>query len=129
MEQGVIGLNAGETKQIEFELADDAKQPVDVTVKEIKEKVLPELDDELARSASEFDTLAELRADIESRLRDQIAEEVEAQFRSDVVDALVARVEGGRLRARSSRRARGSCCAGSRGRSRRAASRSTRISR
>ncbi len=59
-------------------------------MKEIKEKVLPELDDELARSASEFDTLAELRADIESRLRGQIADEVEAQFRSDVVDALVA---------------------------------------
>ena len=59
-------------------------------MKEIKEKVLPELDDELARSASEFDTLAELRAEIESRLRGQIAEEIEAQFRSDVVDALVA---------------------------------------
>jgi trigger factor len=61
-----------------------------VTVKEIKEKVLPELDDELARSASEFDTLDELRAEIEERLRAQIAEESEAQFRSDVADALVA---------------------------------------
>ena len=90
VEEGVVGLNAGDTKQIEFELADDAKQLVDVTVREIKEKVLPELDDELARSASEFDTLADLRADIESRLRGQIAEEVEAQFRSDVVDALIA---------------------------------------
>src|SRR5262249_35174090 len=60
------------------------------TVKEIKERVLPPLDDELARSASEFDTLEELRADIESRLREQIAEEAEAQFRSSVVDALVA---------------------------------------
>jgi trigger factor len=89
VEHGVIGLNAGETKDIEFELADDSKQAVSVTVKEIKEKVLPELDDELARSASEFETLAELRTEIESRLGDQIAEEVEAQFRSDVVDALV----------------------------------------
>jgi trigger factor len=61
-----------------------------VTVKEIKEKVLPALDDELARSASEFETLPELRADIESRLLAQIAEEAEAQFRSDVADALVA---------------------------------------
>jgi trigger factor len=89
VEHGVVGLKAGETKEIEFELADDAKQAVGVTVKEIKEKVLPELDDELARSASEFETLAELRAEIESRLGAQIAEEVEAQFRSDVVDALV----------------------------------------
>ena len=90
VEEGVVGLNVGDTKQIEFELADDAKQRVDVTVKEIKEKVLPGLDDELARSASEFDTLADLRADIESRLREQIADEVEARFRSDVVDALIA---------------------------------------
>jgi trigger factor len=90
VEHGVIGLNAGETKDIEFELADDSKQAVSVTVREIKEKVLPELDDELARSASEFETLAELRAEIESRLGEQITEEVEAQFRSDVIDALVS---------------------------------------
>ena len=90
IEQGLVGLNAGETKEIEFELADGTKQDVSVTVKEIKEKVLPPLDDELARAASEFETLNELRADIESRLRDQISEEIEAQFRSDVADALVA---------------------------------------
>jgi trigger factor len=72
IEQGVIGLNAGETKEIEFELADESKQSVTVTVKEIKEKVLPPIDDELARSASEFETLAELRGEIESRLGAQI---------------------------------------------------------
>jgi trigger factor len=90
VETGVVGMSAGETKQITFELADDTSQAVDVTVKEIKEKLLPELDDELARSASEFETLADLRADIESRLREQISEETEARFRSDVVDTLVA---------------------------------------
>jgi trigger factor len=90
VEQGVVGMSAGETKDVTFELADDSAQAVSVTVKEIKEKLLPELDDELARSASEFDTLAELREDIESHLRDQIAEEVEAQFRSDVAEALVS---------------------------------------
>jgi trigger factor len=90
VEQGIVGLSAGETKQIAFELGDDSSQTVDVTVKEIKEKVLPELDDELARAASEFETLADLRADIESRLLEQVGEETEARFRSDVVDALVA---------------------------------------
>ncbi|MGH2971710.1 MAG: trigger factor [Gaiellaceae bacterium] len=89
IEQGLVGMNAGETKDIEFELADGTKQTVSITVKEIKEKVLPQLDDELARAASEFDTFAELRGDVESRLREQIDEEVEAQFRSDVADALV----------------------------------------
>jgi trigger factor len=83
-------MQVGESKSISFELADDSSSSVDVTVKEIKEKVLPELDDELARAASEFDTLGDLRADIESRLRAQIDDEVEAQFRANVADALVA---------------------------------------
>jgi trigger factor len=90
VEQGVVGMSAGETKEVTFDHVDDSAQAVSVTVKEIKEKLLPEHDDELARAASEFDTLAELREDIESRLREQIAEEVEAQFRSDVADALVS---------------------------------------
>ncbi len=89
IEQGIVGLNAGETREIEFELVDGSKQNVSVTVKEIKEKVLPPLDDELARAASEFDSFADLRADVESRLREQIEEEIDAQFRSDVADALV----------------------------------------
>ena len=89
IEHGIVGMNAGETKDIEFELADGTKQTVSITVNEIKEKVLPPADDELARSASEFDTIAELRADIAERLLGQIGEEVDAQFRADVADALV----------------------------------------
>jgi trigger factor len=91
IEHGVVGMSAGDTKEIEFELGAEGaeKQAVSLTVKEIKEKKLPEVDDELAKSASEFETIAELRADIEGRLREQIDEEVEAQFRSDAIDALV----------------------------------------
>jgi trigger factor len=51
--------------------------------------VLPPLDDELARTASEFDTLDELRADLERRLLEQAQAEADAVFRSAVVDALV----------------------------------------
>jgi trigger factor len=89
IERSLVGMTAGETKEISFELADGSTQSVTATVKEIKEKMLPPLDDDLARSASEFETLAELRADIESRLREQIEDEVETRFRSDVADALV----------------------------------------
>jgi trigger factor len=89
IEQGLVGMDVDATKEIEFELADGSKQTVAITVKEIKEKVLPPLDDELARAASEFDTFAELRADVETRLREQIEDEIETQFRSDVADALV----------------------------------------
>jgi trigger factor len=90
IEQGLIGMNAGETKEISFELADGSTQSLSATVKEIKEKVLPPLDDDLAKAASEFETFAELRADIESRLREQIEDEVETRFRADAADALVA---------------------------------------
>jgi len=90
IEQGLVGLDAGETKELSFELADGSTQSLTVTVKEIKEKVLPPLDDDLARAASEFETLAELRADIEERLREQIEEEVETRFRAAVADSLVA---------------------------------------
>jgi trigger factor len=89
VEAALRGTSAGETKQVSYELADDSSATVEITVKEIKEKVLPELDDELARSASEFDTLAELRADIESRLREQLEVEIENAFRANAVDALV----------------------------------------
>ncbi len=90
VEQGLVGLSAGEEKEISFELVDGSKQTVTATVQEIKEKVLPPVDDELARTASEFETLAELRTDIESRLREQISDEVESRFRADAADALVA---------------------------------------
>jgi trigger factor len=90
IEQGLVGLTAGETKELSFELADGSTQSLTATVKEIKEKVLPPLDDDLARAASEFETLADLQADIESRLREQIEEEVETRFRASVADALVA---------------------------------------
>jgi trigger factor len=90
VEQGLVGMSAGETKEMSFELADGSTQSLSATVKEIKEKVLPPLDDDLARSASEFETFAELRADIESRLREQIEDEVETRFRADAADALVA---------------------------------------
>ena len=89
IEQGVLGMEAGETKEIVFELADESTSAVEVRLKEIKEHVLPPLDDELARTASEFDTLDELRADLEQRLREQVEAESEAAFRSAVVDALV----------------------------------------
>ena len=89
VEAALIGASTGETKSVAYELADESSASVEITVKEIKGKVLPELDDELARSASEFDTIAELRADIEGRLREQLDAEIENAFRANAVDALV----------------------------------------
>jgi trigger factor len=90
VEAALVGASAGETKSVTYELADESTASVEIEVKEISEKVLPELDDDLARSASEFDTLAELRADIERRLREAIEAEVENVFRTNAIDTLVA---------------------------------------
>ena len=89
IEQALLGAKAGETKEVTYELADSTSATVAVTVKHVNEKVLPELDDELARSASEFDTLADLRADVEGRIRVALDEEIDTAFRAAAVDALV----------------------------------------
>jgi trigger factor len=89
IESALIGASAGDAKEIAFPIADGSTSTVEITVKEIQEKVLPEIDDELARAASEFDTIGELRASIESTLREQLDAEIEAAFRISAVDELV----------------------------------------
>jgi trigger factor len=89
LEAALLGASAGETKEVSFPLADGTTSNVEITVREVQEKVLPPVDDELARSASEFDTLAELRANIEGALREQLDAEIDAEFRMAAVDELV----------------------------------------
>ena len=89
IEAALIGATAGETKQIAFPLADGSSSRVEITVREVQEKVLPDVDDELARSASEFDSIAELRTSIEATLREQLDAEIDAAFRMSAVDELV----------------------------------------
>jgi trigger factor len=90
IEEGLVGMRSGEMKELAVPGPDDEPHQIVVTVKEIKEKLLPPLDDDLARSTTEFDTLAELREDIQSRLREQLSAELETQFRAGAADALVA---------------------------------------
>ncbi len=89
IENGIRGLATGESRDIVYELADGNRRQATVTAKEIKEKVLPPLDDDLARATSEFDTLEDLRSDIEARIREQIDDRIEGAFRASAVDALV----------------------------------------
>jgi trigger factor len=80
LEEQLVGMSAGEEKDV---------GDVRVSMKEIKEKVLPPLDDDLARSASEFDSLDDLRADVEQRLRAQIEAQANEAFRRATLDQLV----------------------------------------
>lgn len=89
IERELVGMTPGERKEVVFELADGETATVTAAMKEIKEKILPPLDDELARAATEFDTLDELRADLHERLHEQIAAEADSAFRAAVVDSIV----------------------------------------
>jgi trigger factor len=97
LETALVGVSAGASASVEIPVSERETSPVEVTVKEIHEKVLPQLDDELARKVSEFDTLDELKSDLERVLREQVEEELEGQFRTAAVDSLAvaAKVEAG----------------------------------
>jgi trigger factor len=89
IEEALTGLEAGAETEVSYQLPDDGETKLTVNIKELQEKVLPPVDDELAKAATEFETLDELRAEIEGRLRVQLEEELDAQFRTAAVDALV----------------------------------------
>ena len=59
-------------------------------VKEVKEKRLPELDDDFAVEAGGYDSLDELRAELEQRIGEAQEREIEGEFREAAVDAAVA---------------------------------------
>ena len=75
--QGMIGMNPGETREVSVQFPDEysseelAGKPAvfTITLKELKEKELPELDDDFAQEVSEFETLAELRESLETRFK------------------------------------------------------------
>jgi trigger factor len=96
-EDQLKGASAGEERSIELTFPDDypaeqlAGQDASfaVQVKEVKEKRLPELDDDFAVEAGGFDSLDELRAEIESRIAQAEERAIEAEFREAAVDAVV----------------------------------------
>jgi trigger factor len=97
-EEQLSGAAAGATRKVEVTFPDDyqAEQLAGedavfaVEVKEVREKVLPELDDDFAAEASEFDTLGELRTDIAERLAEVVGQRAEQDFRVAAVDAAAA---------------------------------------
>jgi trigger factor len=89
LEEQIVGMSPGETKEIRLDQGEEREPAaVQVTLRETKEKVLPALDDELARSGSEFDTLEELRSNVEERIRAQLEAEVDEAFRRATLDRL-----------------------------------------
>ncbi len=97
-EDQLSGARAGEERELRVTFPDDYRveelagneATFQVAVKEVKEKRLPVTDDDLAAEAG-YDSLDELRADIESRLRERDEQAVDREFREAVVDAAVER--------------------------------------
>jgi trigger factor len=97
-EDQLIGAKAGEERTLNVKFPDDygaaelagKEARFETEVKEVREKRLPELDDEFALQAGGFDTLDELREDIERRLLELDEHRVRDEFREAALDAAVA---------------------------------------
>lgn len=100
-EEGLIGAQIGEEVEVNVTFPEDyqaselAGKPAvfKCTVKEIKEKELPELDDEFASEVSEFDTMAEYREDVKKKLGDKKAAEAKSAKEDAVIDAVIAEAQ------------------------------------
>ena len=96
-EEQLIGMKSGESKEFTLELPAGADQPESagkkglfkVTVKEIKRKELPELDDEFAQQFGEYDTMEELRAKMVEYHEKHEKERIENEFKERVIQALI----------------------------------------
>jgi trigger factor len=94
-EEQLLGAKAGEEREVRVTFPEDYpreelgdKEAVfAVQVKEVKEKRLPELDDDFAVEAGGYDSLEELRSEVEGRLREGDERSIEAEFREAAVDA------------------------------------------
>lgn len=97
-EEQLVGAKAGEERDVKVTFPDEYQAEhlagedavFKVQVKEVREKILPELDDEFAADASEFETLEELRADIREKVGAALGSRAEEDFRIAAVDAAVA---------------------------------------
>ena len=99
-DDALLGMNVGDQKA--FDVNYPADYPIselagttvkyDATIKAIRKRVLPELDDEFAKDLGDFENLEALRARVRSDLEHQMAHENERELRGDLVRQLAARV-------------------------------------
>ena len=92
LDDTLVGMKVGDTKKFTSQLVgqkDGESGEVEVTVKAVKERELPALDDSFAKLASEFDTLAELKADTTERVSRMKKLEQGAQARDRLVEKLL----------------------------------------
>jgi trigger factor len=99
VDAAVVGMRAGEGRRVPFRIADDHRREdlrgrggaATVKLVEVKEKVLPELDDEFAKSLGEFASLAALRAEVGRQLEARREHDERRALQEKVVDAVLER--------------------------------------
>jgi trigger factor len=93
LDEALVGMSAGETKEFQAPLAGGDRQgeqaDVTVTVQSVKERELPELDDDFAQLASEFDTLEDLRGDLREKVERSKGMQQGVQARDRLLDTLL----------------------------------------
>jgi trigger factor len=97
LDEAIVGLSAGETRVFTTKLAAGAhagqEAQVTVTVNSVKERELPEADDEFAQMASEFDTIDDLKADLVDKVRGVKRVQQAEKIRDAAVDQLLEQVD------------------------------------
>jgi trigger factor len=103
IDAAVVGMSAGEEREVPLRFADDHRMEslrgkpgtASLKVGEVKEKVLPALDDEFARSVGEFETVDAVRAEVRRQLEAQREAESRRALEDKILEALLARHEFG----------------------------------
>ncbi|MEU9020230.1 trigger factor [Actinomadura sp. NPDC048394] len=97
LDEALVGLSAGEDKTFTGTLVGGEhageEAEITVTVQSVKVKNLPDLDDEFAQLASEFDTIDELREDVRTRLGRQVKLQQLSEARDKALEALLEKID------------------------------------
>ncbi|MDR2589750.1 MAG: trigger factor [Oscillospiraceae bacterium] len=100
-EEQIVGMKIGEERDLDLVFPEQYKEdlagrPVIFKVKlnEVKEKILPELDDEFAKDVSEFDTLKEYKDDIKANLLKSRMAEVDEVFENELMQQVIESMQG-----------------------------------
>lgn len=96
-EEQLVGANIGDDVKVNVTFPEDyhadhlaGKEAIfEVKIHEIKEKELPVLDDEFAKDVSEFDTLEELKGDIQKKLEEQAQKRAEQDLQNEIIEDIV----------------------------------------
>ena len=99
--EGIVGMELGQTKDVEVTFPEEYPQEdlagkpaiFSITLNDLKERELPDLDDDLAQEVSEFETLDELKQSLEERFKEDAEEATKANTEKALLDELVTHLQ------------------------------------